>query len=91
MSPEEKIEKAIELAVRCGGIDGLHHARWVIDQMVRALTGCPLVTKTAKDCNGRPYSYETVGESDEYRRLVAEAKAGDDGPESYEWDCGVPA
>ena len=32
-------EKAIEIAVKYGGIDGSHHKDWVIDQMVRALTG----------------------------------------------------
>ena len=31
--------KAIELAVRFGGIGGDHHKAWVIDQMVRALAG----------------------------------------------------
>lgn len=30
-------EKALEIAVRYGGIDGDHHKAWVIDQMVRAL------------------------------------------------------
>ena len=27
---------------------------------------------------------------DGYDALIAEAKAGDDGPETYEWDCGIP-
>ena len=26
---------------------------------------------------------------DEYGRIVAEAKAGEDGPDTYEWDDGV--
>ncbi len=34
---EKKVECAIELAVRYGGIDGDYHKRWVIDQMVRVL------------------------------------------------------
>lgn len=34
---EERIEKAIEVAERYGGIDGGHHKQWVIDQMIRAL------------------------------------------------------
>lgn len=61
-----RTEKAVELAVRYGGIDGDHHKAWVIDQMVRALTG------------------------DDYARVVAEAKAGEDGPETYRWDVGIP-
>jgi hypothetical protein len=58
-------EKALELAVRFGGIDGEHHKAWVIDQMVRVLAG------------------------DGYEQLVAEAKAGEDGPETYDWDEGI--
>lgn len=86
----EAIEKAIGFAVQYGGIDGDHHKAWVIDQMVRALTGCPMVTREAKDYRGEPYTYETQGESDEYRKLVAEAKSGEDGPETYSWDEGIP-
>jgi hypothetical protein len=33
----DRIEKAIEVAVRFGGFDGAHHKAWVIDQMVREL------------------------------------------------------
>lgn len=33
------IEAALEVAFRYSGIDGAHHKQWVIDQMVRALTG----------------------------------------------------
>ena len=58
-------EKAIEIAVRYGGIDGEHHKAWVIDQMVRALAG------------------------DRYAEIVRDAKAGDDGPDTYDWDEGV--
>lgn len=34
-----RIVAALDLAYRYGGIDGDHHKMWVIDQMVRALTG----------------------------------------------------
>lgn len=37
--PEQKIEKALEIAASYGGIDGAHHKAWAIDQIVRALTG----------------------------------------------------
>ena len=62
---EERIQKAIDLAVRFGGIDGAHHKAWVIDQMMRALAG------------------------DDYERIVREAKAGSDGPDTYDWDVGI--
>lgn len=60
-----KIDAAIELAVRYGGIDGDWHKAWVIDQMVRALSG------------------------DRYDAIVAEARQGEDGPETFDWDVGI--
>lgn len=89
MTERERIEKALEIAVGYGSIDGAHHKDWVIDQMVRALTGCPMVEGTGTDCHGKPYTYQTQGESEEYLKLVAEACDGEDGPETYEWDCGI--
>ncbi len=83
------IAKALDFAVRYGGIQGDHHKAWVIDQMVRALTGCPEVEASAVDCNGLPYTYTKQGESEEYLKLVAEAKAGEDGPNTYDWNEGI--
>jgi len=34
---QQRIDKAIKIAFKYGGIDGSHHKDWVIDQMVRAL------------------------------------------------------
>ena len=65
LTDSDRIEKAIELAVQYGGIDGSHHKAWVIDQMVRILAG--------KD----------------YELIVAIAKDGEDGPDTYVWDEGV--
>lgn len=59
------VAAALDVARNFGGTDGDHHKAWVIDQMVRALTG------------------------DEYKAFVAETKAGDDGPDTYEWDEGI--
>lgn len=59
------VDKAIDLAVRFGGIDGDHHKAWVIDQIVRALAG------------------------EDYDRVVAAAKNGEDGPETYAWEVGI--
>jgi hypothetical protein len=64
MTDKEKINKAIELAVKYGGIDG-HHKTWVIDQMVRILA------------------------DDQYDVIVADAKYGEDEPDTYEWDTGI--
>ena len=86
MSP---IEKAIDYAIKYGGIDGDHHKAWVIDQMVRALTECPEIEVTKLDCNGLPYTFKAQGESDEYQKLVRDACAGDEGPNTYEWSTGI--
>lgn len=32
-------ENALDVAFRFGGTDGAHHKQWVIDRMVRMLTG----------------------------------------------------
>ena len=84
-----RIEKALRFAMNYGGADGAHHKMWVIDQMVRALTGCSVVEDTAVDCNGKRYRYERQGESDEYRKWVVERKDGDEGPDTYSWDEGM--
>jgi len=62
---EGQQKKALDIAIRYGGINGDHHKAWVIDQIVRALTG------------------------DDYERVVAEACAGEDGPDTYTWDEGI--
>ena len=56
---------AVDYAGRYGGIDGAHHKTWVIDQMVRALTGS------------------------EYEAAIKKWCDGEDGPDTYDWDCGV--
>lgn len=66
MNDKDRIAKALDLAIRYGGIDGDHHKAWVIDQMVRALTG------------------------DDYELVIKNACAGDVGPETYEWNTGIP-
>ena len=86
-----RINKALELAVRYGGIDGDHHKAWVIDQMVRELTGCPTVQRESPFpwADGKKHIVDTLGESEEYLELVRKAREGEDGPESYDWDTGI--
>jgi hypothetical protein len=38
-SPEDRITEALTIIGDCGGIDGSHHKMWVLDQVVRTLTG----------------------------------------------------
>lgn len=36
---ETRIDAAMAIIERCGGVDGGHHKAWVIDQVARCLTG----------------------------------------------------
>jgi hypothetical protein len=90
MNDSVRIAKALNFALRYGGIDGAHHKTWVIDQMVRALLGCPMEDRTAVDSGGTTYEYSAQGAGPEYVKWVTEACAGEDGPQTYEWDIGIP-
>lgn len=54
------VEIALEIALRYGGTDGAHHKEWVIDQMVRALTGDKYEQWVRDACDGEdgPNTYE---------------------------------
>lgn len=87
---DDRRKQALALIVKSGGHDGDHHKAWVLDQVCRILTGCPIVKKTAQDCYGKDYEYDALGESDEYKELVRDARAGEDGPNTHSWDEGIP-
>ena len=90
MTSEERIAKALDFALCYGGIDGDSHKTWVIDQMVRALTGCPMVNYVGTDSSGRKYECDVQGAGDEYITWVRNACNGEDGPATYSWDEGIP-
>lgn len=48
----DKEMKALEIARRYGQEDGAHHKAWVIDQMVRALTGDGYFAWLVEYCDG---------------------------------------
>lgn len=83
------IEIALEEIFEYGGIDGADHKQWLLDRVVRVLTNCPLVQKSAIDAHGKEYTYETYGESVEYLKWVEKYQDGEDGPFTYEWDIGI--
>jgi hypothetical protein len=86
---EDRVQHALQIAFSSGGYDGAHHKMHCIDQMVRALTGCPIVTKTPRSGD---YTYDGLGESEEYLAWVKKFNTGDDGEEdAYEWETGSPA
>lgn len=89
MDEQSRISKALEIAGSYGTVDGDHHKAWVIDQMVRALSDCPIETIEAVDCRGNVYSYKAFGESDEYLAFVEAVERGEDGPQTYSWPEGI--
>lgn len=78
---ETPILRALGIAAQYGQTDGDHHKAWVIDQMIRALLGCPMETRSAVDFRGQPYQYEAQSASEDYRDWIAELG---------EWDEGIP-
>ena len=59
MKGDDKVSKALEIIGAYGGIDGDHHKTWVIDQVVRALTGPSYKRWVREHCAGEdgPYTY----------------------------------
>jgi hypothetical protein len=57
---KDRIAAALEVAERFGSTDGAHHKAWVIDQMVRALTGDEYAAtiRRWKDGEEGPETYE---------------------------------
>lgn len=53
---DKSIEKALDIAWEYGQIDGDHHAKWVLDQMVRVLL------KDEKEYENWVRKYENNGE-----------------------------
>jgi len=60
MTAMEAIGAALAIAEEDGQTDGAHHKAWVIDQMVRALTGVDYEHWRAAYESGEdgPYTYE---------------------------------
>lgn len=57
---QQKINGAIDMVVRYGGIDGDHHKSWVLDQVVRVLAGDDYERIVREACDGEdgPDTYE---------------------------------
>ncbi len=66
MNCEEKIGGVLLLIYCYVGIDGDHHKQWLIDKIVRTLTG------------------------EEYEAWIKVYENGEDGPQTYKWDVGIP-
>lgn len=60
MTDRQKIEAALDVIEKYGGIDGDHHKAWVIDQVARALNGDEYDEWVREMCDGEdgPATYE---------------------------------
>ena len=70
---KNRILKALEVAAKFGQIGTHINKNWVIDQMIRELTGCPTVQGSAIDANNKPYTFDQLGESKDYKTFVKKA------------------
>ena len=69
-NPEARIKRALEIAFQDAGVDGEHHKMWVIDQMVRVLTGSPAALFRNFSASPGPIVFAGLGESEEYKEFV---------------------
>ena len=82
---------ALYYVERYGGFDGAHHKTWVLDQVARILKGTPVIISRAEWTDHEPEWRVTLREppTQEYLNWVKDMKAGEDGPDTYEYDEGI--
>lgn len=84
-------QNAILIVENYGGSDGSHHKAYCLDQVVRVLLGTPLVVMEAQWDNGHSELRYSTGEpTQQYHDWVAEQKNGEEGPNSYDYNVGIP-
>jgi hypothetical protein len=90
MTETERINATLVMISRYGENDGDRHKKWLLDQSVRILTGCPIVkSEVFLDASQNPYTFDDLGESEAYKTFVAEHNNGEEGPDTYDWDIGI--
>lgn len=77
---------------RCWGMcDGDSHKAWVMDQVARILNGTPVTVVERRWDDGTTVLDVDLGEpTAEYLEWVRQTNHGEDGPDTYEWDEGIP-
>ena len=71
-------------------IDGAHHKDWLTDQIARILKGTKVIVKLAKWSNGdEEFRFSLSEPSKEYDEWVEYMKDGEDGADTYGYDCGI--
>jgi hypothetical protein len=77
---------------RWGGIDGVHHKTWMIDQVSRILKGTPVVVTEAKWANGQSeFRFRLADPSADYVAWIdmMRGETYPDGRREYGWDVGI--
>jgi hypothetical protein len=75
------VQHALNLAAKYRDGSTLEQKSWVIDQMVRALTECPIVVREITTGRNEALEVEQLGESSQYLHFVAR---------NPDWDKGIP-
>ena len=88
----ERQQWVLDYITSYGGIDGSHHKDWVLDQCVRIILGNSIETCTAKwDCGEENFRFNLTNPPTEaYNKFIEEYKNGEDGPDTYGYDIGIP-
>ena len=90
MKAKKRIKIALGIIMDNGGVDGGHHKQWALDQVVRALTDCPIIDIKTVDYSGKPHSFKGYGESKEYIEWQRQYSDGEEGPATYgNWEKGI--
>ena len=82
-------EWALRIVERYGQIDGAYHKAWVLDQVARVLCGASVTVTEARWADHAPEERFTVGTCEAYESWVRALRAGEDGPDSYDYDVGI--
>lgn len=85
-TPETRIARALWYIDQYGWIDGAHHKQWVLDQAVRALTGCPYEDCTRELDSDQVITFSVQGKSAEYTEFLA----ADEDFNEEEWEGIAP-
>lgn len=80
---------ALEYIMRYGGIAGVNHKTWVLDQVARILNGAELTLELHKWSNGYTEYRFDFTPTLKYYQWVENCREGEDGPNTYNYDCGI--
>lgn len=73
-----------------GGIDGQHHKKWLLDQIVRILHDTEIIIKQASWDNGHKEYRFSLGEpTKQYWDWVKYVKSDEEGEDAFDYEFGI--